>query len=114
MTTTTQVSSIDHSPILSDLSIYKQLVRAIQYASISSPDIAFSVTERVNSCMHLPKIIGMPSNASCGTYMTKMILACSIDTIRVPLYQPLWMVIGNILQLIPMRLLRFRLGWLPR
>lgn len=39
--TTTQVLSLDGSPLLTDLTIYRQMVGALPYATISQLDIVF-------------------------------------------------------------------------
>ncbi|KAI3799323.1 hypothetical protein L1987_34616 [Smallanthus sonchifolius] len=50
---TTQVLTIDDSPLLPDPVKYRQTVGALQYATLSRPDIAFAVN-RVCQFMHAP------------------------------------------------------------
>lgn len=50
---TTQVLSLVNSPLLPDLTIQRKMVGALQYATISQPDIAF-VVNKVCQFMHAP------------------------------------------------------------
>ncbi|KAJ0781359.1 putative RNA-directed DNA polymerase [Helianthus annuus] len=50
---TSQVLTLDDSPLLSDPTKYRQIVGALQYSTLSRPDIAFAVN-KVCQFMHAP------------------------------------------------------------
>jgi hypothetical protein len=80
-----QVFTIDDTPLLPDPIKYRQTVGALQYATLSRPDISFVATACVSLCTLPLKTIGQLLNGLCAIWKVPLILAYLFVTTLGPL-----------------------------